>query len=191
MFRIIFHVDIPSIPLKTWRNNYVVITSKRRHFDVITSEWRRVDVITKSLLRNVPAGMQHSQPLWFAIWFVGSYIPQWWVENALNSLHNKHNSDVKMSTMASQIIGGDRWIPRTKGQKRDNVSTHDICIVFLFLFGFFLHYSAVIVSAMASQITGVSTQPFARITENIKAPRHWPLWGESTGIRWITLTKGQ
>ena len=25
--------------------------------------------------------------------------------------------------------------------------------------------------------------------ENIKAPRHWPLWGESTGDRWIPLTK--
>ena len=40
-------------------------------------------------------------------------------------------------------------------------------------------------SAMASQITGVSifTQPFvqAQVKENIKAPRHWPLWGEFTG----------
>ena len=24
-----------------------------------------------------------------------------------------------------------------------------------------------------------------------KAPRHWPLWGESTGDQWIPLTKGQ
>ena len=43
-------------PLNTWRNNNVVITSKRRHFDVITSKWRRFDVITTSLLRNVSAG---------------------------------------------------------------------------------------------------------------------------------------
>ena len=37
------------------------------------------------------------------------------------------------------------------------------------------------------------TQPFiqAQIKENIKAPRHWPLWGEFTGDRWIPLTKGQ
>ena len=28
-------------------------------------------------------------------------------------------------------------------------------------------------------------------TENIKAPRHWPLWGEFTGDRWIPRTKGQ
>ena len=43
-------------------------------------------------------------------------------------------------------------------------------------------------NAMASQITGVS---IAQIKENIKAPRHWLLWGESTIDRWIPLTKGQ
>ena len=48
-----------SNPLNTWRNNNVVITSKRRHFDVITSKWRRFDVIATSLLRNVFAGNQH------------------------------------------------------------------------------------------------------------------------------------
>ena len=31
----------------------------------------------------------------------------------------------------------------------------------------------------------------AQIKEIIKAPRHWPLWGEFTGHRWIPLTKGQ
>ena len=36
-------------------------------------------------------------------------------------------------------------------------------------------------------------QPFVRvqIKENIKAPHHWPLWGESTGGRWIPLIKDQ
>ena len=36
-------------------------------------------------------------------------------------------------------------------------------------------------------------QPFvqAHIKENSKAPRHWPLWGEPTGHRWIPLIKGQ
>ena len=46
--------------------------------------------------------------------------------------------------------------------------------------------------AMAFQITGVSiVKPFvqAQIKENIKAPRHWPLWGESTGDRLILRTK--
>ena len=57
------------------------------------------------------------------------------------------------------------------------------------------HYSDVIMSAMASQITGVSmfAQLFvqAQIKENFEAPRHWPLWGEFTGHRWIPLTRGQ
>ena len=50
---------------------------------------------------------------------------------------------------------------------------------------FLFHYNDVIMSAMESEITGVSlvTQPFVhtQINENIKAPRHWPLWGEVTG----------
>ena len=58
-----------------------------------------------------------------------------------------------------------------------------------------LHYSDVIMSKMASQITVVSIifQPFVeeQIKENIKALHRWPLWGESTGYRWIPLTKGQ
>ena len=36
-------------------------------------------------------------------------------------------------------------------------------------------------------------QPFVQtqIKENTEAPRHWPLWGESPGDRWIPLSKGQ
>ena len=48
---------------------------------------------------------------------------------------------------------------------------------------------------MASQITSplLFTQSFiqAQIKENIKAPRHKLLWLETTGHRWIPLTKGQ
>ena len=40
------------------------------------------------------------------------------------------------------------------------------------------NYSDVIMSAVASQ-------------ENIKTPRHWPLWKESIGDRWILITKDQ
>ena len=58
-----------------------------------------------------------------------------------------------------------------------------------------LHYSDIIMSTMASQITGVSlvcsTVFQVQIKENIKALHHWPLWGESTGDQWIPLTKGQ
>ena len=36
-------------------------------------------------------------------------------------------------------------------------------------------------------------QPFiqVQIKENIKAPRHWPSWGEFTSDRWTPETKGQ
>ena len=57
------------------------------------------------------------------------------------------------------------------------------------------YHSDVMISVMASQITGVSivgsTVCSGEDKENIKAPRHWPLRGESTGDRWIPLTKGQ
>ena len=45
-------------------------------------------------------------------------------------------------------------------------------------------------SVMASR---VFAQLFvqAQIKENIKAPLHWTLWGESAGDQWIPLTKGQ
>ena len=50
-------------------------------------------------------------------------------------------------------------------------------------------------SVMASQITGVSIvcpHAFqAKIKENIKAPRHRPLWEESMVEQWIPLKKGQ
>ena len=44
-------------------------------------------------------------------------------------------------------------------------------------------------SAMAPQFTSLTifTEAFiqAQMKENINAPRHWPLWGEFTGDRWI------
>ena len=53
-------------------------------------------------------------------------------------------------------------------------------------------YGDVIMSAMASQspASRVFAQPIVRvhIKENIKFPRHWPLWVESTGDRCIPLT---
>ena len=56
-------------------------------------------------------------------------------------------------------------------------------------------FTSVIMGAMASQIISLTIvySPFiqAQIKENLKAPRHWPLWGEFTGHRWIPYTKGQ
>ena len=58
------------------------------------------------------------------------------------------------------------------------------------------HYNDVIVGTIASDLrlfvqsqTQIKDQ--AQINENIKALRHYPIWGESTGDRWIRLTKGQ
>ena len=51
------------------------------------------------------------------------------------------------------------------------------------------HYSNV----MASQIICVSIVYLNVCSgadqRHVKAPRHWPLWGEFTGNRWIPLTK--
>ena len=56
----------------------------------------------------------------------------------------------------------------------------------------FMHFNDIIMSVMASEITSVSIVcSTAQIKENIKALRHWPLGGESTGHRWIPLTKDQ
>ena len=55
--------------------------------------------------------------------------------------------------------------------------------------------SGIIVSMMASEITGVSivcsTFQDQQFKENIKAPRQWSLWGESNSDQWILLMKGQ
>ena len=60
----------------------------------------------------------------------------------------------------------------------------------IFTFTKSIIYSDVIMSAMASRLFA---QLFvqAEIKENIKALHHWPLWGESTGARKISLKKGQ
>ena len=55
------------------------------------------------------------------------------------------------------------------------------------------HYSDIIMGAMASQITSLTSVYSAVYSgtdqRNIKAPRHWPLYGEFTGNRLIPRTK--
>ena len=55
------------------------------------------------------------------------------------------------------------------------------------------HSSDVVMSVMVSQITSFRYEPFiqVQIKENIKAPRHWPLWGEFTSDQWIPRTQRQ
>ena len=45
---------------------------------------------------------------------------------------------------------------------------------------------------LKSPAWGLFIQPFiqAQIKENIKTPRHWPLWGKFNGNRWIPRNKG-
>ena len=47
-------------------------------------------------------------------------------------------------------------------------------------------------SAIASKITSLTivySTVYSHIKENIKAPRHWPLWGKFTGDRWIPIQR--
>ena len=54
------------------------------------------------------------------------------------------------------------------------------------------HYSDVIINAMTSQITIVfSTVCSGANQRKHQSPRHWPLWGEFTGDRWIPRSKGR
>ena len=65
----------------------------------------------------------------------------------------------------------------------------------IFLYISHNHYRDVIMSAMVSQITGISivysTLCSGAHQEHFKASRHWPLWGKFTGDRWVPRTKGQ
>ena len=54
----------------------------------------------------------------------------------------------------------------------------------------YCHYGDVIIGAISFQITSImivysTVYSGADHTKNTKAPRHWPLCGEFTGLRWI------
>ena len=51
----------------------------------------------------------------------------------------------------------------------------------------------VVLYRLKSPASRIFTQPFIQGSDqrNIRAPRHWPLWGEFTGHRWIPHTKDQ
>ena len=71
----------------------------------------------------------------------------------------------------------------------------EISFCTILLYGSYCHYSDVIMSAMASQIAGVTivypTVCSSTDQRKHKAPRHWSLWGEFTGDHWFPRTKGQ
>ena len=78
------------------------------------------------------------------------------------------------------------------GTKRREICAHTKSVKMLY------HYTDVITSIMASEITGVSivypgTEPFGQvqIKENIKATHNSPLLSEYTSDWWILHPKGQ
>ena len=87
----------------------------------------------------------------------------------------------KIYSYINSIYRVNVWFKQSQNKART-------CQHFMGLLILCIHYSDIIMSTMASQITGVSILCItvypgvrAQIKENIKAPHHWPLWGEYTG----------
>ena len=84
--------------------------------------------------------------------------------------------------MFSQVLTGHVLLLRI--HKRGTATQLD-------LYYLYIHYVDVIMSAIAAfPLFAQSFAYKAQINENIKAPRHRPFLGESTGHRWIPLKKG-
>ena len=122
------------VPTDTWRNNDVIMTSKRRF-----------DVIMALLLRRLSAGVESQCIIHVTRSPVGP------------TLHH-HRHTITVTNVVQQEAK---------------------------------HNNDVIISATASQITGVSIVYSGADQRKFKGPRHWPLWGEFTDDRWIPRTKGQ
>ena len=87
-----------------------------------------------------------------------------WIVEWTESGGNKELLQVTVTTMNGLVV--DVTTSKWRHSERDGVSNHqpDDCLL---------------------------NCSFKQIKENIKAPRYWPLWGESISDRWILLTKGQ
>ena len=75
----------------------------------------------------------------------------------------------------------------------DAIVIHDmICLLAGCIYDLALRYrDGIMCKEFTSVLLVYSTFCSAYIKENTKALRHWPLWGEFTGCRWIPGTKGQ
>ena len=100
--------------------------------------------------------------------------------------------------MASPLFQTHDWLNFWCRQASSNMIIKQGLVsiqLFFLIFDIEIHYSDVMMSAMASQITGVLIVYLAINSDadkkNMKVPRHWPLWGEFTGYQWIPHTKGQ
>ena len=73
------------------------------------------------------------------------------------------------------------------------VDTEDLALQYHGISTHSSHSAITVTWRLKSPAFRLFAQPFvqAHIKENIRAPRHWPLWGEFTGDQWIPRTKGQ
>ena len=124
----------------------------------------------------------------------------YWMKAAANNKYNYigflHCFDDWVSSMKSGLYWTMVWclIGRYAIFLSIDKPIGHVTLVYIVGACFLTHCNDIIMGAVASQITSLTiVYSFiqAQIKENIKAPRHWPLWGEFTGDRWIPRTKGQ
>ena len=99
--------------------------------------------------------------------------------NNLSEIWQAHYGDVIMSAMVSQITSV-LIVYSTVGWGADQriyLSGHETAAVLLPGF------------AIKQSQNQVTRQPQFHGLTHIKAPSHWPLWGEFTGDQWIPYTK--
>ena len=133
-------------------------------------------------------------------WLSRRWLTHWvYYSHALSHRHytlDKHDANMVVKARKRQFI-----IANVKGRFimgatwRTLVNSYVIASMLeKFPLCLFSRYSDVIMSAMASEATARwFAQPFvqSQITENTNVLRHWTLWAEFTGERWIPLTNEQ
>ena len=120
-------------------------------------------------------------------------ISSWVITATFYKLQHSHICNLRAEVFALQTVArvvssstplSGRWIiePHTRRTPRPPATAA-------------AHYSDVMMKRwrLKSPTSRLFIHPFvqAQIKENIKVPRHWPLWGEFTGGRRILRTKGQ
>ena len=137
---------------------------------VVTGEFPSQRPVTRSfaIFFHLPLNKRLSKQSW-GWWFETPWRSLWRHCNVVRKFSNFHRIRTRPST--------NGWIWKSRKIWRQRPIS--------------LHHRDVIMSATASQITGVSSvfsTVWSGTEENMKALRHWPLWGEFTGHQWISHT---
>ena len=123
--------------------------------------------------------------------------------NAIKNLkHILTCSKLHFVTGYVNVPGYWEWLSTNKGDyTRASCYSFQVALFHVFIKGMSWLLSQSTLQWRHNEYDGVSTHQAhecllsrlfkAQINENINAPRHWPLWGEFTGDRWIPHTKGQ